>query len=65
MKNPKPITEAKDPWLARALPALRRARRRAEEIARQTGTPLVLAKDGRPILVEPGPPAEEEPGGAR
>ena len=58
--NPKPITLAKDPWLAGALPALRRARRRAEEIARQTGTPLVFAKDGRPVLVDPGAAALEE-----
>lgn len=60
MTNPKPITEAKDPWLARVLPALRRARRRAEEIARRTGTPLVLAEDGRPVLVDPGPPDRDE-----
>lgn len=62
--NRKPITQAKDPWLAGALPALRRARQRAEEIARQTGTALVLAKDGRPVLVRPGPPARGETRGA-
>ena len=51
--NPKPLTMAKDPWLARALAALRGAQRRAEEIARQTGTPLVLAKNGQLVLVDP------------
>lgn len=60
MTNPRPITSAKDPWLAGALPALRRARRRAEAIARQTGTPLVLAKNGRPVLVDPGPPSADD-----
>ena len=51
--NPKPLTMAKDPWLTGALAALRRAQCRAEEIARQTGTPLVLAKDGQLVLVDP------------
>ena len=63
--NPKPFTMAKDPWLAGALAALRRAQRRAEEVARQAGTPLVLAENGRPILVDPGPPARKEPGVVR
>jgi len=36
-----------------ALPALKRARRRAEEIARDTSTALVFANGGRPVLVRP------------
>jgi len=52
--NRKPITQARDPWLAGVLPALRRARQRAEQVARETGTSLVLAKDGQPLLVRPG-----------
>jgi len=60
--SPKPLSMAKDPWLAAALAALRRARKRAEEIARRTGTQLVLAKDGQPYLVDPGPadPADDD-----
>ncbi len=56
----KPLSMAKDPWLAAGLAALRRARKRAEEIARQTGTPLVLAKDGEPMLVAPEPLGAQE-----
>jgi hypothetical protein len=38
---------------AAALAALKRARRRAEEIAARTGTAIVLAKDGAPIRIMP------------
>jgi len=55
----KPVSMAKDPWIAAALAALVRARRRAEEVARQTGTKLVLCEGGRLSLVDP-PPAEQE-----
>ena len=41
-----------------ALAALRRARLRAEKIARFTGTKLVESLDGNPVLVDP-PPVEE------
>jgi len=51
--NGKPIGRSRSPWLAGALPALRRARRRAEEIARETRTALVIAKDGKPVRVRP------------
>jgi hypothetical protein len=51
---------AKDPWIAAALAALQRACRRAEDIARQTGTPLVFARNGQPILVDPGPPPPDD-----
>lgn len=58
--NPKPLSMAKDPWIAAALAALARAQRRAEEIARQTGTKLVLCKDGQLALVDPGPPEQDD-----
>ncbi len=45
-----------DPDLARVEVALQRAGAKAREIARQTGTPLVIYKNGR-IVVQP---VEEE-----
>jgi hypothetical protein len=51
--NGKPIERSRSPWLAGALPALRRARKRAEEIARETRTALVIAVDGRLVRVRP------------
>jgi hypothetical protein len=51
--NPKPIEHANTPDLALALPALRRARRRAEEIAIATNTALVQVRDGQVIRVRP------------
>jgi len=51
--NPKPIEHANTPYLALALPALRRARRRAEEIAIATNTALVQVRDGQVIRVRP------------
>jgi len=53
--NPKPVEEAKNPLLAKALPALRRARKRAEEIALATNTALVELRDGKVVLVYPRP----------
>jgi len=49
--NPKPIELANTPDLALALPALRRARKRAEEIA--TDTALVQVRDGQVIRARP------------
>jgi len=43
-----------------ALTALKRARLRAEEIARATRTMLVEARNGRPILIPPPPRKNEE-----
>jgi hypothetical protein len=51
--NPKPIEHANTPDLALALPALRRARKRAEEIAFATNTALVQVQDGQVIRVRP------------
>jgi hypothetical protein len=52
--NPKPIEQARDPLLAKGLPALRRARKRAEELARATNTPLVQVVDGEIVVEYPG-----------
>jgi hypothetical protein len=52
--NPRPIEQAKTPELALALPALRRARKRAEEIAIATNTALIQVKDGHVVRVRPG-----------
>lgn len=54
--NPKPIEEARTRELALALPALRRARRRAEEIAIATNTSIVQVEDGKVVLVKPTSP---------
>lgn len=58
--SPKPLSMAKDPWIAAALGALARAQRRAEEVARQTGTQLVLCQDGKLVLVDPRPPEPDD-----
>jgi hypothetical protein len=49
--NPKPIEQARTRELALALPALRRARKRAEEIAIATNTCIVEVHDGRIVYV--------------
>ena len=53
MKNPKPIEEADNPLLARTMPALLRARKRAEELALATNTFLVEVHDGKVVHVRP------------
>ena len=45
--NKKPIEQAKDPLLRSALPALQRAARNAQKLAEQTGTKLVVMRDGK------------------
>jgi len=52
--NQKPVDQAKTPELALALPALRRARKRAEEIAIATNTALIQVEDGQVVRVHPG-----------
>jgi hypothetical protein len=42
-------------WFPDPMPALLRARKRAEEEARRTNTRLVEAKDGKPVWVRPKP----------
>lgn len=51
--NPKPVEQADTPELALALPALRRARRRAEELALATNTSIVQVEDGRVVRIKP------------
>jgi len=55
--NTKPIEQAKNPLLARTLPALLRARKRAEELAAATGTSLVEVVGGKVVHVRPPSPA--------
>ncbi len=54
--NPKPIEQAKNPLLARTLPALLRARKRAEELAAATNTAVVDLVGGKVVHVRPPPP---------
>jgi hypothetical protein len=51
--NPKPVEQARTRELALALPALRRARQRAEEIAIATNTYIVEVEDGRIVQITP------------
>jgi hypothetical protein len=51
--NPKPVEQARTRELALALPALRRARQRAEEIAIATNTCIVHVKAGRVVHITP------------
>ncbi|HKY39236.1 MAG TPA: hypothetical protein VJN18_25035 [Polyangiaceae bacterium] len=51
--NPKPGEQARTRELALALPALRRARQRAEEIAIATNTYIVQVEDGCIVRVKP------------
>ncbi len=51
--NRKPIEEARTPELRDALPALRRAARRAREVAASTGTRLIIARNGSWEAVAP------------
>lgn len=52
--NRKSIDHAKDPDLRASLAAIRRAAKRARLVAAKTGTQLVLARNGKYILVAPG-----------
>ena len=45
----------KDPDIDKAGVALQRAAKRAREIAKQTGTPLVIYKDGQIVKEKVGP----------
>ena len=53
--NQKPITEAKDKDIAGSFEALRRAARRAREIAAQTGTAIIVQREGRIERITPSP----------
>jgi len=49
----KRTTRRSSSWFPDPMPALRRARKRAEELARQTRTKLVEAKGNEPVWVSP------------
>lgn len=54
--NPKPIEQARDSDLRLSFVALQRAAQRAREIAEQTGTAIVISRDG---IHEYCPPQKE------
>jgi hypothetical protein len=58
--NPKPIEEARDQDLAHSFAALRRAAQRAREVAAQTGTDLIVWRNGK-IEHIPMPEAKPAP----
>lgn len=59
--NTNDIAQAKNPDLRGSLPALRRAAEQARKIALQTGTKLVIVKDGKTVRVPAGAPAAQPP----
>ena len=54
-----PISNLPDADMQAAPRALLRAARRARDLARATGTPLIVVRDGR-LVEEPVPPAEDD-----
>ena len=58
----KTIQRDPPPDAVAGLAALRRARKRAERIAFATGTLLVQAVNGKPVLVQPKPEAAGDEG---
>lgn len=57
--NRKKIELAKDPDLAGSLVAIRRATKRAEQVAASTNTELVVFRNGKCVRVKPG--GEQKP----
>jgi len=55
--NARPLHEARNPDLRSSLPALQRAARRAWEIAAQTGTAIVVNRNGVIEHIYPQSPA--------
>lgn len=51
--NNSPLDTAKNPDLPASFKALKRAAHRAREVAAQTGTAIVIVRDGRVTLVQP------------
>lgn len=51
--NPHPVETARDADLRLSVAALQRAAQRARQIAAQTGTPLVVRRDGRLEFTDP------------
>lgn len=54
MTNKRPISEARSADLRGSLPALRRAAERARRIAAQTGTAVIIRREGVLERVYPG-----------
>lgn len=52
--NKRPISEARDPDLRGSEPALHRAAQRARELAAQTGTAIVVSRNGVLEYIYPG-----------
>ena len=64
--NPKPIQQAKSASLRGTWPALLRAAQRARLLAAQTGTAVVVERDGVLHHIYPNlPPAQQTPGAAQ
>lgn len=55
MNSKRPISEARSADLRGSLPALRRAAARARQIAAQTGTAIVIQREGKLEHVYPAP----------
>lgn len=53
LMNPRPLSMADDADLRLSLPAMQRAARRAREIARQTGTCVVVGELGQVKRIPP------------
>ena len=53
--NKQPIKSALDPDLRLSAVALQRAAHRAHDLARQTGTAVVISRDGVVLPVQPKP----------
>ena len=51
--SPRPLDSARNADLPASYEALKRAARRAREVARQTGTLLVIGEDGQVRLITP------------
>jgi hypothetical protein len=51
--NPRPLELCDDPDLRLSLPAMRRAARRARELARQTRTCIVVGEQGKVLRISP------------
>lgn len=51
--NKRPIEEARNPDLRSSVAAMQRAARRAREIAAQTGTLLIIYRNGEVVAVDP------------
>jgi len=61
--NRQPIEQAHDPDIRQSMAAMNRAACRAREIAVQTGTRLVISRDGVVLTLEPGRMQPNAPAG--